>query len=86
MNRFLSFIIIFLFLFLSSCSDDENQIAIDFFMGQMDRDIFYMIQCEHYWQPIYLMLGEWKKAFMTMTFCCKSTEKPTSSFRPTGSR
>lgn len=49
----------------------ENQIAIDFFMGQMDRDIFYMIQCEHYWQPIYLMLGEWKKAFMTLHTCLR---------------
>lgn len=44
----------------------ENQVASDYFMGKMDRDIFYILQCEHYWQPIYLMLGEWKKAFMTL--------------------
>lgn len=49
----------------------ENQVASDYFMGKMDRDIFYMIQCEHYWQPIYLMLGEWKKAFMTLQTCLK---------------
>lgn len=49
----------------------ENQVAVDYFMGKMDREIFYMIQCEHYWQPIYLMLGEWKKAFMTLQTCLK---------------
>lgn len=36
----------------------ENNVAVDYFMGKMDREIFYMIQCEHYWQTIYLMLGE----------------------------
>ncbi len=49
----------------------ENNVAEDYFMGKMDREIFYMIQCEHYWQPIYLMLGEWKKAFMTLQTCLK---------------
>lgn len=49
----------------------EENVAMDYFMGQMDRDIFYIIQCEHYWQPIYLMLGEWKKAFMTLQTCLK---------------
>lgn len=49
----------------------ENRVAEDYFMGQMDRDIFYMIQCERYWQPIYLMLGEWKKSFMTLQTCLK---------------
>ncbi len=49
----------------------ENQVAVDYFMGKMDRDIFYIIQCEHYWQPIYLMLGEWKKAFMTLQTCLR---------------
>ena len=49
----------------------ENNVAVDYFMGKMDREIFYIIQCEHYWQPIYLMLGEWKKAFMTLQTCLK---------------
>lgn len=49
----------------------EKNIASDYFMGQMDKDIYYIIQCEHYWQPIYLMLGEWKKAFMTTQTCLK---------------
>lgn len=49
----------------------ENQVASDYFMGKMDRDIYYILQCEHYWQPIYLMLGEWKKAFMTLRTCLK---------------
>lgn len=49
----------------------EKHIASDYFMGKMDRDIFYILQCEHYWQPIYLRLGEWKKAFMTLRTCLK---------------
>jgi len=47
----------------------ENTNATDYFMGKMDRDIMYMIQCEHFWQPIYLMLGEWKKAYMVTQTC-----------------
>ena len=31
----------------------ENNVAVDYFMGKMDREIFYIIQCEHYWQPIF---------------------------------
>lgn len=49
----------------------EENVADNYFMGKMDRDIFYVIQCEHYWQPIYLMLKEWKKAFMTTRICLK---------------
>ncbi len=58
-------------LFRKYISYYENHVASDYFMGQMDRDIFYIIQCEHYWQPIYLRLGEWKKAFMTLQTCLK---------------
>lgn len=47
----------------------EKSNATDYFMGKMDRDILYMIQCEHFWQPIYLMLGEWKKAYIVMQTC-----------------
>lgn len=39
MNRFLSFIFILLFLFLSSCSDDHNQIGIAFESEDYDRVI-----------------------------------------------
>lgn len=44
----------------------ENHVASGYMTGMMDRDIAYMIQGERYWQPVYLQLGAWKKAFMLM--------------------
>ena len=41
---------------------EENR-AVGYFMGNMDREIAYMGIGEHSWQHIYLSLGEWKKAF-----------------------
>lgn len=35
----------------------------DFFMGKLDRERYYIVQGENYWQQIYLELGEWKKAW-----------------------
>ena len=41
---------------------EENR-AIGYFMGNMDREIAYIGTAEYIWQHIYLSLGEWKKAF-----------------------
>ncbi len=58
-------------LFQKYISYYEKNIASDYFLSKMDRNIFYMIQCEHYWQPIYLATGEWKKAFMCLQTALK---------------
>ncbi|MHB9024694.1 MAG: hypothetical protein ACYC7E_11055 [Armatimonadota bacterium] len=42
----------------------ETRVADGYFLGQMDRDIFYTGVAEHAWQDIYLRAGEWKRAFM----------------------
>lgn len=49
----------------------ENNYSDEHFMGGMDREIMYMNQCEHYWQQIYLKLGEWKKAFVVTQTCLR---------------
>ena len=49
----------------------ENHYSDGRFMGGMDREIMYMNQCEHYWQQIYLKLGEWKKAFVVTQTCLR---------------
>lgn len=41
---------------------EENR-AVGYFMGNMDREIAYIGTAEYIWQKIYLSLGEWKKAF-----------------------
>lgn len=41
---------------------EENR-AVGYFMGNMDREIAYIGTAEYIWQQIYLSLGEWKKAF-----------------------
>jgi hypothetical protein len=41
---------------------EENR-AVGYFMGNMDREIAYVGMAEYVWQHIYLILGEWKKAF-----------------------
>lgn len=41
---------------------EENR-ALGYFMGNMDREIAYIGTAEYIWQEIYLSLGEWKKAF-----------------------
>ncbi|NOX67145.1 MAG: hypothetical protein GXO85_15445 [Chlorobi bacterium] len=41
---------------------EENR-AVGYFMGNMDREIAYIGTAEYSWQHIYLSLGEWKKAF-----------------------
>jgi hypothetical protein len=41
---------------------EENK-AVGYFMGNMDREIAYIGTAEYIWQQIYLSLGEWKKAF-----------------------
>ena len=41
----------------------ERNMAVDYFMGNMDREIAYMGFAEYYWQHIYLSTGQWKKAF-----------------------
>lgn len=41
---------------------EENR-ALGYFMGSMDREIAYIGTAEYIWQQIYLSLGEWKKAF-----------------------
>ncbi|VAX19443.1 hypothetical protein MNBD_IGNAVI01-1837 [hydrothermal vent metagenome] len=43
---------------------EENR-AVGYFMGNMDREIAYIGTAEYIWQQIYLSLGEWKKAFAT---------------------
>jgi len=46
------------------------------FVGGMDREIMYTNQCEHYWQQVYLKLGEWKKAFIVTQTCLKYGMSP----------
>ena len=41
---------------------EENR-AVGYFIGNMDREIAYIGTAEYIWQQIYLSLGEWKKAF-----------------------
>jgi len=41
---------------------EENR-AVGYFLGNMDREIAYIGTAEYIWQQIYLSLGEWKKAF-----------------------
>ncbi|MDD2486176.1 MAG: hypothetical protein PHO05_06475 [bacterium] len=44
----------------------EDNLVDDYFIGKMDRVIYYMGVGEWLWQDIYLQLGEWKKAFMAI--------------------
>jgi hypothetical protein len=41
----------------------EQNRAVDYFVGNMDRDVAYMGYAEYIWQCIYLSTGQWKKAF-----------------------
>lgn len=49
----------------------ENHYTDGEFMGGLDREIMYTNQCEHYWQQVYLKLGEWKKAFILVQTCLR---------------
>ena len=41
----------------------EQNRAVDYFMGNIDKDVAYMGIAERDWQYIYLSTGQWKKAF-----------------------
>ena len=41
----------------------EEERAVGYFLGNMDREIAYIGTAEYIWQQIYFSLGEWKKAF-----------------------
>jgi len=41
----------------------EQNRAVDYFMGNIDHNVTYMGIAERDWQYIYLISGEWKKAF-----------------------
>ena len=50
-------------IFLNFIKYYEENRAVGYFMGNMDREIAYIGTAEYIWQQIYLSLGEWKKAF-----------------------
>ena len=41
----------------------EQNRAVDYFMGNIDKNVTYMGVAERDWQYIYLRTGQWKKAF-----------------------
>jgi hypothetical protein len=52
--------------FLRFATYFETHLMDGFFAGRMDREIVYMSVGEYMWNHIYLLRGEWKKAFAAM--------------------